>query len=153
LNDIIGVALLAAALLLLVSQLSFDRYDLARNLNPPNKPTHNWIGPMGAQVAGAAFFVFGFAAYMLPLLLALFGLAYLFDAFAYLKRRWVWALVLILSCMGWLHLMDEPHATGDSSFFTRARIAISAPCTGGFIGMTLYNHFFWMLGAVGAAIV
>ena len=153
LNDIIGVALLAAALLLLVSQLSFDRYDLARNLNPPNKPTHNWIGPMGAQVAGAAFLVFGFAAYMLPLLLALFGLAYLFDAFAYLKRRWVWALVLILSCMGWLHLMDEPHATGDSSFFTRARIAISAPCTGGFIGMTLYNYFFWMLGAVGAAIV
>ena len=75
-NDIIGVALLAVALLLLVSQLSFDRYDLAINIDPPNKPAHNWIGPLGAQMAYACFFVFGFSAYMLPLLLVAFGLAY-----------------------------------------------------------------------------
>src|SRR5947208_3602780 len=34
-NDIIGVALLAFALLLLVAQLSFDPHDLAAIYNPP----------------------------------------------------------------------------------------------------------------------
>jgi len=37
-GDVIAVTLLAAALLLLVSQWSFDRYDLASNLTPPNQP-------------------------------------------------------------------------------------------------------------------
>src|SRR5438477_5013579 len=95
-GDTIGVALLAIALLLLVAQLSFDRNDLSVNLNPPNKPAHNWIGPLGAQLAYASFFVLGFAAYMLPVLLALFGLAYWFEGLSYLKRRWPWAALLLL---------------------------------------------------------
>src|SRR6266404_809117 len=153
-NDIIGVVLLAVALLLLVAQFSFDRNDLAINRDPPNHPTHNWIGPLGAWIAHKTFFIFGFSAYMVPILIILFGLAYLFDAMSYLKRRWVWAVVLILSCMGWLHLMDLPHLSrGDSSFFTKARIAISAPSIGGFLGLTMYGYFFWMLGSVGAGIV
>jgi hypothetical protein len=53
--------LLAAALLLLVAQLSFDRYDLPTTLIPPNHPAHNWIGLLGARVAYASFFIFGFA--------------------------------------------------------------------------------------------
>src|SRR5215831_10387737 len=99
-GDIIGVALLAVALLLLVAQFSFDRYDLAINRDPPNRPAHNWIGPLGAQVAHASFFVFGFAAYMLPLLLLAFSMAYWLEALSYLRRRWIWAAVLLLSCMG-----------------------------------------------------
>src|SRR5712671_4431680 len=126
-NDIIGVVRLAVALLLLVAQFSFDRGDLASNRVPPNRPTHNWIGPLGAHMAQATFMVFGFSAYMVPILLVLFGLAYLFDAMSYLKRRWAWGVVLIVSCMGWLHLMDLQHLSDDSSFFTTARTAISAP--------------------------
>jgi S-DNA-T family DNA segregation ATPase FtsK/SpoIIIE len=152
-NDIIGVALLAAALLLLVAQLSFDRYDLAVNRNPPNRPAHNWIGPLGAQIAYASFFVLGFASYVLPVLLAFFGLAYWIELFAYLKRRWPWGIVLLLSCMGLLHLLDLPHLHDSTSFFTGIRHAISAPSLGGFLGMASYDYLFWMLGPVGAAIV
>ena len=152
-DDIIGVALLAAALLLLVAQLSFDRYDLALVRVPPNKPTHNWIGPLGAQIAHASFFIFGFAAYMLPLLLIAFGLAYWLETLSYLKRRWVWAGLLLLSCMGWLHLLDLSNLQDDTSLFARARVAIGAPSVGGFIGQTLHRSFFWMLGAVGAGII
>src|SRR5215813_4806655 len=111
-GDIIGVSLLALALLLLVAQLSFDRNDLASNrvaTDAVSHSTHNWVGPLGARLAYCTFFVFGFSGYMLPLFLALFGLAYLFDVLAYLRRRWVWAAVLLLSCMGWLHLIDLPH--------------------------------------------
>src|SRR6266404_8718579 len=152
-NDIIGVVLLAVALLLLVAQFSFDRDDLAINRVPPNRPTHNWIGPLGARMAHATFFAFGFSAYMVPVLLILFGLAYLFDTMSYLKQRWAWGVVLIVSCMGWLHLMDLQHLSDDSSFFTTARTAISAPSIGGFVGLTMYKSFFWMLGSVGAGIV
>jgi S-DNA-T family DNA segregation ATPase FtsK/SpoIIIE len=152
-DDIISVALLAAALLLLVAQLSFDRNDLAINRVPPNRPTHNWIGPLGAQTAFVSFFVFGFSGYMLPLLLAAFGLAYWFQPLAYLKRRWVWGVLLLVSCMGWLHLLDLQHLADPNSLFSRARRAISAPSIGGFIGRTLYDYLFWMLGTVGAAIV
>ena len=57
-TDVIGVALLAAALLLLVAQLSFDRYDLSFFKDPHNKPVHNWIGPFGAYLAWGSFFPF-----------------------------------------------------------------------------------------------
>src|SRR6267378_848161 len=91
-GDIIGVALLAAALLLVVAQMSFDRNDLSDirvTTDSASHSTHNWVGPLGERLAFWTFFVFGFSGYMLPLFLALFGLAYLFDTLAYLKRRWV----------------------------------------------------------------
>jgi S-DNA-T family DNA segregation ATPase FtsK/SpoIIIE len=152
-GDIIGVALLALALLLLVAQLSFDRYDLSFVHQPPNKPAHNWIGPFGANVAYGLFFVFGFAAYLLPILLGLFGLAFLFDFLSYLKRHWIWALVLLLALMGLLHLFDLPHLKDSSSMFTRARNSINAPSLGGFTGMEMYDYFFWKVGTTGSAIV
>jgi len=152
-SDTIGVALLAGALLLLVAQFSFDPSDLAAIQVPPNGSAHNWVGPLGARVAYAFFFVFGFSAYMLPLLLALFGVANWFNAFSYLKRRWPWGLVLVLSSVGWLYLIDRSHLNDNHSFFTHARNAISAPSIGGIIGLVLYEDFFTMLGPVGSAIV
>ncbi len=153
LNDVFGVALLAAALLLVVAQLSFDRHDLATNVVPPNQSTHNWIGPLGAHIANATFLVFGFAGYMLPVVLAFLSLGYWFETLSYLKRRWPWAVVLLLSCMGWLHLLDLPHLRDTASFFTRARHSINAPSAGGLIGQGLYNGAFDLLGPVGAGIV
>jgi len=152
-NDIIGIVLMVLAVLLLVAVLSFDRYDLAVVHNPPNRPTHNWIGPLGARMAYATFFMFGIAGYMLPVLLAFVGLGFFFESLSYLKRRWPWVVVLLLSCMGLLHLADLPHIHDNTSFFTRARVTLSTPSIGGFVGFTLYDSLFWMLGPVGAGIV
>lgn len=152
-NDIIGIVLMVAAVLLLVSVLSFDRYDLAINRNPPNRPAHNWIGPLGAQMAHGSFFLFGIAGYMLPLLVAFIGLGCFFESLSYLKRRWPWAAILLLSCMGLLHLADLSHSSNSGLLVTRARIGMSAPCIGGFVGMTLYDFIFWVLGPIGALIV
>jgi hypothetical protein len=100
LNDVIGFALLAVAVLLLVAQLSFDRNDLAFIHTPPNHPAHNWIGPIGARIAYyATFFIFGLAAYILPFLIAAFGVGYLCNFLSYLRERrlWfsVWSVVFI----------------------------------------------------------
>jgi S-DNA-T family DNA segregation ATPase FtsK/SpoIIIE len=152
-NDVIGIVLMVIAVLLLVAVLSFDRYDLAVNRDPPNKFAHNWIGPLGARMAYASFSLVGICGYMLPVLIAFVGLGCFFESLSYLKRRWLWCVILLLSLVGLVHLIDLPHLNDASSIFTRARNAISAPSLGGFIGLTLYNYFFWILGSVGAAIV
>ena len=152
-NDIIGLVVLVVALLLLIAQLSFDRYDLASVRTPPNRPAHNWIGPLGAHMASASFWLFGIAGYMLPLAVAFVGLGCFFPSLSYLRRRWPWAVVLLFSCMGLLYLLDMPHLGDTTSLYSRARTSMGAPSIGGFLGMVMYDFAFSVLGPIGAGIV
>lgn len=148
--DVIGVALLAAALLLVVAQLSFDRCDITANCTPPNKNLHNWIGPFGAYLAWWLFLGFGVGAYVLPLLLAAFGVAYLFGFLGYLRDRTrssaVWAGVLLFALTGLVHILDTKNLAG------YARDHMNAPA-GGFLGLCSFQYGFRLLGTVGAVIV
>ncbi|HXI73566.1 MAG TPA: DNA translocase FtsK 4TM domain-containing protein, partial [Verrucomicrobiae bacterium] len=90
-GDVIGVALLALALLLLVAQLSFDRYDISFFRNPHNDPVHNRIGLLGAYLAWGSFLPFGLVGYLLPWLFALFGAAYLLNFLGYLREHLRWS--------------------------------------------------------------
>jgi S-DNA-T family DNA segregation ATPase FtsK/SpoIIIE len=150
-HDIIGVALLAFTLLLVVAQMSFDRGDLGFLQSPPNKPAHNWIGPFGAYLAYFFFSLLGLAAYVLPFVLGLFGLAYLFNFFGYLRRGlwWseLWAAVLLLSTTGLLHILFL------SSGLKNWTINTGAISAGGWLGYGTFEYGFWMLGTVGAVIV
>jgi S-DNA-T family DNA segregation ATPase FtsK/SpoIIIE len=157
LNDVIGFALLAAAVLLLVAQWSFDPHDLKGLILPPNNPAHNWIGPFGARIAYyATFSIFGLAAYVLPFLIAAFGIGYLCNFLSYLRERrlWfgLWSAVLVFSLAGLLDMMDGP--------LKSLRENVDAPGAGGWLGQTLFNFKlfgydwgFWMFGSVGATIV
>src|ERR1700678_3524387 len=86
-NDVIGVALLALALLLFFSQISFDRSDIGFLTTRVNSPLHNWIKLPGAYLAWSSFLGLGVMAYVLPWLLALFGISYLLHFFSYLRER------------------------------------------------------------------
>ena len=125
-SDIIGIVLIAAALLLMVAQLSFDRGDVSSNKYPPNLTTHNLIGTAGAFGANVFFQGFGAGAYVMPILLMLFGLAYLFEFLSYLKHRWMWAAVLFLTCLGMFDLYSNQLAT--------LKYNIGATSAGGFLG-------------------
>jgi len=155
-NDVIGFGLLAVAMLLLVSQFSFDRNDLAFVHTPPNKPTANWIGPFGAYLAYATFFIFGLVAYLFPFLLAAFGVGYITGFLSYLRERrlWfgLWSAILIFSLSGLLNMMD--------GLLKTLRENVDAPGAGGWLGQILfdtklfgYDWGFWMFGSVGATIV
>ena len=156
-NDVIGIALLALALLLLVSQLSFDRYDLSSVRVPPNKEVHNWIGVIGAYLAWFTFEPLGIAAYLLPWISALFGLAYLLDVLTYLRERlrWclLWTVLLFVSLTGLLHLLNHVGWISD------LRTTIYAPFAGGWLGyltygrLARYDYGFVLLGNLGATIV
>jgi S-DNA-T family DNA segregation ATPase FtsK/SpoIIIE len=156
-NDVIGVALLALALLLLVAQFSFDRYDLKSVRVPANHEIHNWIGTIGAYLAWFTFLPFGIAAYLLPWICAAFGVAYLLNILGYLRDRlrWclLWTAVLFLSLTGLLHL------AGKADLIDDWRIHINAHFAGGWLGylsygrLSQYDYGFCLLGRLGATIV
>ncbi|HEY3932676.1 MAG TPA: DNA translocase FtsK [Verrucomicrobiae bacterium] len=156
-GDVVGVALLAAALLLLIAQLSFDRNDISFLTTKANPSAHNWIKTPGAYLAWGSFLLFGITAYILPWLLALFGVAYLLNFLSYLRERlrWsvLWSGVLLLSLTGLLYIMDNANWLG------KIRESIGSQSAGGWLGFVTYgqtqnrNYGFSMLGPVGATIV
>ena len=156
-GDIIGVALLAAALLLLVAQWSFDRNDISFLTTQLNKPTHNWIGPLGAYLAWASFIPFGLVAYLLPVLLAVFGLAYLLNFPSHLRERLQWSLIwsatLVLSLTGLLYILDN------AGWLGKIHETIGSLSAGGWLGFLTfgqtprYEYGFCLLGTAGAIIV
>jgi S-DNA-T family DNA segregation ATPase FtsK/SpoIIIE len=156
-NLVIGLILLAIAFMLLVSQLSFDRFDLPFVRIPANRVAQNWIGVGGAYIAYATFCPLGIGAYVLPFLMGVMGVSYLLSIFAYLREhlRWTicWMALLLISVTGVLHL-----AGGISWLGSMAR-EIYAPYPGGYLGWLSYgqsrdrNFGFSLLGPLGATVI
>jgi S-DNA-T family DNA segregation ATPase FtsK/SpoIIIE len=156
-NDVIGLALLALALLLLVAQWSFDLNDISWRTTQLNKPIHNWIGLLGAWLAWGSFTVFGAAAYVLPWLAGIFGTAYLLNFMGYLRERLRWSLwwagVLMIALTGVFHLLDDGSRRG------KFHEVIGAVSSGGLLGKltfgqtTNYDYGFCLFGNLGATIV
>jgi len=143
--DIIGIVFMCFAALLLAALLSYHPRDVSANALPPNPSVHNWIGPFGAWLAYGCFLTIGASAFVLPVLLFFVGLGCFFDAFAYLRRRWAWALILLVCCMGMLDLYREH--LGD----LERNLGVTA---GGVLGRNLNQHLCGeCFGTVGATII
>jgi S-DNA-T family DNA segregation ATPase FtsK/SpoIIIE len=156
-DDVIGVVLLLAALLLLLAQLSFDPHDISYLYNPPIRPAHNFIGPLGSYIAWWVFLLLGVVGYFLPLLVAVFGAAYMFGFLHYLRERLQWSLLwsvgLLISLTGLLFLADRGGILG------KLHESIGANSAGGGLGYLTYGESaryqwgFSLLGPIGATIV
>jgi S-DNA-T family DNA segregation ATPase FtsK/SpoIIIE len=156
-NDVIGVALMAAALLLLAAQLSFDRNDVSFLTTRLNNPIRNWIGPLGAYIAWTSFIPFGLAAYLLPGLFVVYGVAYVLSSSNYFRRRVGWSLLwtglLLVSLTGLLYI------SGQAGLFGKLHERIGSQSVGGWLGYASYGetrnyrYGFSLLGDVGATIV
>ena len=145
-GGIFGLVLLAAAVLLLLAQFSFDKNDVASNTAQPNAETQNLVGRLGARVADYSFFSFGAAAYLLPPLLLLMGLVPFWETVQHLRRRWPWCIGLLVCLVGLFDLF--PGAFG------KIIVAINAPWAGGATGHWLNQYLFkHFLGTVGATLV
>ncbi|MEQ2006113.1 MAG: DNA translocase FtsK [Limisphaerales bacterium] len=145
-GGILGLVLLAAAVLLLLAQFSFDKNDVAFNTAEPNAEIHNLVGRLGARLAHWTFIAFGAAAYLLPPLMLVLGLVPFWETVQHLRRRWPWCLVLLLCLVGLFDLF--PGA------FERIVRAINSGHAGGWVGMWLNQYLFkHYLGTVGATLV
>jgi S-DNA-T family DNA segregation ATPase FtsK/SpoIIIE len=143
--DIIGVVLMCFAALLLAALLSYHPRDVSANAVLPNPVVHNWIGPFGAWLAFYCFIDIGASAFALPVLLFFVGLGCFFDAFGYLRRRWVWALVLLICCMGLFDVYRDYLGNLERNLGTTA---------GGILGRNLNQHFVSeCFGTAGATII
>ncbi len=144
LNDVIGILLIAFALLSAVALFSFDRRDLPLNTSSPNHPPHNWSGLVGAYSGYALFFVFGAGAYLIPVLFLGFGLACFFELLSYLKRQWLWGCVLVVACMGLLDVYSDD---------LRLAVNVDSGRAGGILGQALSWALLGHFGRVGATIL
>src|SRR5215469_15479144 len=144
LNDVLGLALMGFAALLLAALLSYDRRDLAENALPTNASVHNWVGPFGAKMAYYWLLWVGAAAYEVPALLLLVGLGCFFAPFSYLRRRWPWTLVLFVCCMGLLDLYKVYFRSLETNLNARA---------GGVLGQFFNQHLFGYFGTAGGTII
>jgi S-DNA-T family DNA segregation ATPase FtsK/SpoIIIE len=78
LNELVGFVCLITSAILLLSLLSYSPLDDSFNVAGPavvraGSAARNWIGPVGAHVSDLLFQGFGFAAFLLPMGLAVFG--------------------------------------------------------------------------------
>src|SRR6516165_8992583 len=76
LNELIGFLCMTVALLIAASLFSYSPRDASWNVSappPPGGATGNWIGPAGAYTADALFQFLGFAAFLLPVAIAVLG--------------------------------------------------------------------------------
>src|SRR5207245_4433177 len=67
------------------------------HISPSNHPAQNFIGPVGAIVAGICYQLIGAAAYLLAAILLGFGAAKLFHPSLRVTRRLAWIVLFIVS--------------------------------------------------------
>jgi len=80
LNELIGILLVATAVLMLLSMASYSPLDRSLNTvaNPPaGRPAHNWIGLVGAYSADLMLQAMGVMAFLLPVMLLFLALRWM----------------------------------------------------------------------------
>jgi S-DNA-T family DNA segregation ATPase FtsK/SpoIIIE len=97
LREIGGIALPILGALLFLSLATYDPKDVSLLHRPPNHPPHNFVGVVGAWLACGLYFLFGVAAYLMPVLCVGFGWASWVARETKLGIKTVWAALLVLS--------------------------------------------------------
>ncbi|PYL26358.1 MAG: DNA translocase FtsK [Verrucomicrobia bacterium] len=130
-NEVFALVLLFVGTLLFFALISYTPKDIPSwvwfsNISPANHPAQNFIGPVGAIVAGICYQLIGAAAYLLAAILLGFGAAKLFYPSLRVKRRLVWIILFIVSGACLLHVQPY-HLRGWHAVFN-----IQGP--GGWVG-------------------
>ncbi|MBP7828957.1 MAG: DNA translocase FtsK 4TM domain-containing protein [Kiritimatiellae bacterium] len=145
-RDAAGILLLALAVLLVLSLGSYRAEDISVIQEPPNDPTMNFVGPVGAWLAFLLFMGLGLGAWLAPLVLAGAGLYLLFQREGRFWPKAVWMLGGLLAAATLLDL----HAGGAREWLHR----VNAASPGGLLGCGLGEGFLVrLLGRPGTTVV
>ena len=130
-NEVFALVLLFAGTLLFFALISYTPKDVPSwvwfsNISPANHPAQNFIGPVGAIIAGICYQFIGAAAYLLAAILLGFGAAKLFYPRLRVVPRLAWIGLFIISGACLLHVQPY-HLRGWHAAFN-----IQGP--GGWIG-------------------
>ena len=150
-SEVLGLVLLGTGTLLFLALVSYSPADVPSwvffsKQGAPSEITENFIGPVGAIVAGFCYFLLGAASYLLAVVLIGFGGAKFLSAGLDLKKRagWMAAFVVSGACLA-----------GIQPWFLQSwkeHFNILGP--GGWLGLALGKTVLaGLLGAVGATIL
>jgi len=113
LNELIGLAILAFGVAATLTLASYDQKDLSWHHAGGQAPVHNWIGPVGANLASGLYVAFGWVALLVPL--ALFVLAWwrLREPRLSVSGLKIFGLMLlVVSLTGLLAIVEPGRPTG-----------------------------------------
>jgi S-DNA-T family DNA segregation ATPase FtsK/SpoIIIE len=115
-KQVIGFLWASIYVVTLLSLISYDPADLGFNVYPPNAVPSNFIGYVGASLAGVLYYTFGFGAYLVAFLFFLCSIA----SFLGMQIKWRWkplwvTLFLLAGCclldlqtfFGWTAIRQE----------------------------------------------
>ncbi|TRZ96423.1 DNA translocase FtsK [bacterium] len=141
LNEVKGVILVAVALIVLASLISFTPFDLSFYTSHPNVPPKNFIRTFGAYLAGLFIFLFGWSSYFIPLIILSFGARLFKQQRPDLRLpKIIGILVLLVSISSLVGLFSFKN---EAIIFSRA----------GFLGFTIANFVSAYFGRLGAYII
>jgi DNA segregation ATPase FtsK/SpoIIIE, S-DNA-T family len=111
-NEIKGVVLIAAGLMVLASLLRFDPLDLRFYTSSPNVPPNNLLGIFGAYLGWLIVFLFGrITGFFIPALILFFGVNVFRQRTPYLNLARILGILVLLvsisSLIGMLNLRNE----------------------------------------------
>ena len=144
-NEVLGIGLFALAILFLLALFSYDKGDLLFNGTEVNDPRHNLAGVFGAWLAQGCFLALGVSAYLLPPLALVFAFGFLINKLEGLRKRWPWALALILAGAAGLSLYPN--------LFGGIADQLNTVDAGGYMGMLLNKAIFQHVGTAGATVI
>lgn len=138
-SEVFALILLFVGTLLFFALISYTPRDVPSwiwfsHISPANHPAQNFIGPIGAIVAGICYQLIGvFASLLLAAVLLGFGVAKLFHPQLHVTRRIPWIVLFILSGACLDQLWDISHLLG-----LKVPVDIQGP--GGLIGYRLADE-------------
>ena len=148
-DDAYGIALLMVSAMFFLALMSYDPGDLPGWAHlvlsdETNAVTHNFIGQVGAIVAGYSLFLMGLGAYILPISLTWLGVCKLASGMKITRVTWLGVVLLLISGTALMtvnHLFEWedshlPHGGGGG--------------LGRLVGETLFGA---LLGRVGATLM
>ena len=150
-NEVFALILLGVGTLLFLALISYTPRDLPSwvpfsHVSPPNRPAQNYIGPLGAIVAGFCYLMIGAASYLLAAVLLGFGIAKLFYVDLKVTSRILWVVFFVASGACLAHLQPW-YLRGWHSAFN-----IQGP--GGWVGYYFGRHLLQRtMGTVGSVIL
>ena len=149
-REIIGLSLLAFSVLLGLSLISYRPHDISVYQSPPNHPTANIIGLVGAWSAYLLFLLLGLAGYVLPVVLAVQGVLCLAGdehvPGLKLGHKLAWMSLLLICAACLLELMHAP--------VSRMAAELNLAFAGGALGHLLGSRvLIRLMGEVGTGIL
>ncbi|MBI5874676.1 MAG: DNA translocase FtsK 4TM domain-containing protein [Deltaproteobacteria bacterium] len=114
-KEISGILILAICLFIAISLLSYSQNDPAFFTQGVNEKISNWGGIVGSYLAGGLFFLIGFSAYLLPVLLFTISMELLLRKdFPFKISIPISLFFLLISCSGFLSIFasDKFYAGG-----------------------------------------